>query len=620
MELPCRNAGDILIKPGELRDIRQRLLASGKGSDITSVIACAFDHRTRMLPFIGPDLRMAPAGPRAIGSSLVESGFEKTRIVLQQWNRNFRPSAMKLDGRVPDIFMVSAMSLHTACARDLIRDTLRIDAERRPLIIAGGSVCVYEPWQLWSNDPSDPYGPDIAVTGEEYVLLSLMERIMDARRGDEPLRQTLLRLRGEGLLNDIPGLIYPVGDGPVPDHLVDTGIQRLCGDLDQQAHPIHGYGLLEAPSKSTGLASKPLDKTLVKKKAPLGSIVMTLGCKFGCPYCPIPAYNQRQYRMKSGERIADEISRLYTTYGLRVHFGADDNFFNDAERTLSLCETLRETMIDGKPLRRRARIATEVTVHDTLKLADHMEDIRKAGVRALWLGVEDMSGNLVKKGQTADSTARAFKILRDNGIMPNPMLMHHDDQKLYTTGDQSGLLNQVNLLRKAGAVTVQVLMITPSRGSRLYEETYESGMVIKSAGGRNVAENMYDGNYVIASKEKRPWRKQLNLLLAYLFFYNVVRVTRHLIKLRRNKHLAWDAGAQFWGMWGLAYNIRRTLPWAVRLLLGKIRRHHKAPPTHLPLKSPDGDLASHDQSAHHELLQKQKARKHKEQQTAAAQA
>ncbi len=616
MELPCRNAGDILIKPGEMQGIRQRLLASGKGKDIATVIACAFDHRTRMLPFIGADLRMAPAGPRAIGSALVEAGFEKTRIVLQQWNRKFRPSAMKLDGRVPDIFMVSSMSLHTACARDLIRDAMRIDEAHRPLIIAGGSVCVYEPWELWSNDPSDPLGPDVAVTGEEYVLMCLMERLIETRRGDEPLRQTLLRIRRDGLLDDIPGLVYPVGDGPVPEHLVDTGIQRLCGDLDQQAHPIHGYGLLEAPSKSTGLASQPLEASRVKKLTPLSSLVMTLGCKFGCPYCPIPAYNQKQYRMKSGERIADEISRLYTTYGLRVHFGADDNFFNDAERTLSLCETLRETMIDGKPLRRRARIATEVTVHDTLKLADHMEDIRKAGVRALWLGVEDMSGNLVKKGQTADSTARAFKILRDNGIMPNPMLMHHDGQKLYTTADQSGLLNQVNLLRKAGAVTVQVLMITPSRGSRLYEETFESGMVLKSAGGREVTANMYDGNYVIASKEKRPWRKQINLLLAYVFFYNFVRVTRHLIKLRRNKHLAWDAGAQFWGMWGSLFNIRRTFPWAIRLLLGKIRRHDKAPPTRLPMKSPDGDLASHDQSGHHELLKKEKA----SQQPAATQA
>ena len=61
-----------------------------------------------MLPFIFADTRMAPAGVRAIGSAMADSGFDKTRIVLQQWNRSFRPSQMKLDGRMPDLFMVSA--------------------------------------------------------------------------------------------------------------------------------------------------------------------------------------------------------------------------------------------------------------------------------------------------------------------------------------------------------------------------------------------------------------------------------------------------------------------------------------------------------------------------------
>jgi hypothetical protein len=33
---------------------------------------------------------------------------------------------------------------------------------------------------------------------------------------------------------------------------------------------------------------------------------------------------------------------------------------------------------------------------------------------------------------------------------------------------------------------------------------------------------MYDGNHVIASTHRRPWRKQLNLLAGYLYFYNPV--------------------------------------------------------------------------------------------------
>src|SRR5882762_5801618 len=110
MELPRRARGDELLRAGEMIHLRERLRLIAPKHDLVTVIACAFDHRTRMLPFIYADTRMAPAGVRAIGSALVDVGFEKTRIVLQQWNRNFRPSRMQLDGRIPDLFMVSSMS------------------------------------------------------------------------------------------------------------------------------------------------------------------------------------------------------------------------------------------------------------------------------------------------------------------------------------------------------------------------------------------------------------------------------------------------------------------------------------------------------------------------------
>ena len=81
MELPRRARGDELLRPGALLDLRQRLKRAARGHDLSSVIACAFDHRTRMLPFIYADMRMVPAGVRAIGAALADVGFAKTRIV-----------------------------------------------------------------------------------------------------------------------------------------------------------------------------------------------------------------------------------------------------------------------------------------------------------------------------------------------------------------------------------------------------------------------------------------------------------------------------------------------------------------------------------------------------------
>jgi len=594
MELPRRARGDERLRPGEFTALRQRLRSVAPRHPVSTVIACAFDHRTRMLPFAYADTRMAPAGVRGIASAMVDAGFDRTRIVLQQWNRNFRPSQMRLDGRVPDLFMVSSMQLHSAACEELIRDACRIDRGSRPLILAGGPKAVYEPWDVFGSDPRDPWGADVAVTGEEYVLLHLLEVVLSTRANAESLRSAFVRARDGGALDDIPGLVYPrTGRTGVAEELVDTGVQRLLGDLDELAHPVLGYRLLEPPSGGPTLSARALPAERIRKLTPIGSLVLTYGCKFACPYCPIPAYNQRQYRVKSGPRIADEFTRLYEEYGIRRYFGADDNFFNDKARTLEIIDTLARTEIGGAPIRKKVRWGTEVTVHDTLKLRDELRTVRTAGVRSLWLGVEDMTATLVKKGQSVDNTLEAFQLLQRHGIAPMPMMMHHDEQPLVSRGPRPyGLLNQIRLLRKAGAVSMQVLMLVPATGSKLFAGTYTSGMAYESVGGRPVEEHMLGGNYVVASQHPKPWRKQLNILVGYLYFYNPLRFLVALVRPKSRLYLA-DALWQLFGMWGLAQTVRRTFGWTLRLRWGRIRRRSAPPMSRIPMRAADGRAADH---------------------------
>ena len=626
MELPRRDRGDELLRAGELTRIRLRLRNLAPSHDLTTVIACAFDHRTRMLPFIYADLKMVPAGVRAIGSAMADVGFHKTRIVLQQWNTNFRPSEMRLDGRIPDLFMVSSMHLHAARGHALIRDACRIDSAKRPLIIAGGPKVIYEPWDVFSADPEDPCGADVAVTGEEYVLLSLLEVLLSIRADKESMRSAFIRARDSGALDAIPGLVYArTNREGVAEELVDTGIQRLLGDLDELPHPALGYQLLEPPSAGSTLSPRALGAGEVRKHCRVGSLIITLGCKFGCHYCPIPAYNQRQHRTKSGERVSDEMDRIFREYRIRFFFAADDNLFNDKQRALDIAQTLARKVDAGSRPHCKIRWGSEATVHDTLRMKDHLSTVRKAGLWALWMGVEDMTGSLVNKGQSAGKTIEAFRRLRENGIFPIPMLMHHDSQPLCTWKSNSGLLNQVRLLRKAGAVFMQVLMLTPSPGSKLYEDTYTSGFTYKSVNGMAVEPHVVDGNRVVASRHPRPWIKQMNLLAAYIYFFNPLRLLAALVrpktkipladvetsplvvgerqpsvwgKFRRRArrklraHLG-DAAVQVFGMWGLAYTIPRSLYWCWHLMRGNIERHTKAPTSSIPMRSPEGGPASH---------------------------
>jgi hypothetical protein len=174
-----------------------------------------------------------------------------------------------------------------------------------------------------------------------------------------------------------------------------------------------------------------------------------------------------------------------------------------------------------------------------------------------------------------------------------PMMMHHDEQPLVSFGPKPyGLLNQVRLLRKAGAVSMQVLMLVPATGSKLFVGTYTSGMAYDRVGGRQVEEHMLGGNYVIASHHPKPWRKQINILIAYACFYNPLNFLLSLVRPKTKLYFA-DATWQLLGMWGLTQMVRRTFGWILRLRFGKIRRRVAPPMNRIPMWAVDGSCASH---------------------------
>ena len=118
-------------------------------------------------------------------------------------------------------------------------------------------------------------------------------------------------------------------------------------------------------------------------------------------------------------------------------------------------------------------------------------------------------------------------------------------------------------------------------GSKTYEEVFESGTAFESVSGRPVEPYMTDGNYVIASRAPKPWRKQAGILLAYLYFYNPLRFLAAVVR-PKNKLYLMDAGVQLTGMMGLVRTARRTLGWLVRLWRGPIKRARRVPTSPIP--------------------------------------
>jgi hypothetical protein len=396
--------------------------------------------------------------------------------------------------------------------------------------------------------------------------------VLENRAAGEHPRPAFERARRSGALDAIPGLVYLSPDAPPGEPLaISTGVQRLLRDLDEMPMPDAGYRLLEPPHRGEGLATRPCAPRRVGRLSTIASVISTQGCKFNCSYCPIPAVNQRTWRHKSPQRLAAEIRHIHENFGIQSFFGTDDNFFNDRDTVINLMTELARTRTQGQPLSRRIRFFTEATQFDVHKNRDLLPLARAGGLRAIWFGIEDITAELVNKGQTAGKTAELFALLQKIGIEPMTMMIHSDPQPLRSRrGDLSGLLNQARYLFDQGAVSYQCTYLGPAVGTRDFEPAAKAGVIYRRVGAREIPQAFQDGNHVVASKHPRPWERQMNLLRAYASFYNPWNMLRSLGKAHRSTVGRKRVLFQLAGHVGLAMTIPKLLAWSRRLKRGPI--------------------------------------------------
>ena len=136
-----------------------------------------------------------------------------------------------------------------------------------------------------------------------------------------------------------------------------------------------------------------------------------------------------------------------------------------------------------------------------------------------------------------------------------------------------------------GSVSVQVTILTPSVGSKGYEEPYEKGLVIEEAAGQKLEDHHYDGNRCIATEDPHPWRKQVNIYLSYASFYNPLNFVRSVANW---KDPLWSERVlyQTYGMLGLARSLARSWNWLMSLQGGPITRMAGVPQCKLEMVPP----------------------------------
>lgn len=103
------------------------------------------------------------------------------------------------------------------------------------------------------------------------------------------------------------------------------------------------------------------------------------GCPFGCTFCCASGLWNRTYRLKSAERIVDEIRYYYETFGIRSFSFSHDAFTVNRNLVLRVCDALIQSgmTITWKCTTRVNCIDEELILR-----------MKEAGMRAIELGVE----------------------------------------------------------------------------------------------------------------------------------------------------------------------------------------------------------------------------------------
>jgi anaerobic magnesium-protoporphyrin IX monomethyl ester cyclase len=213
--------------------------------------------------------------------------------------------------------------------------------------------------------------------------------------GEETIVELAEALRNNKDWHNIRGIVYK-SDG----HIKYNPPRPLIFNLDT----------LPFPSRDT----LPF---LLEKKKETGVVSMSggRGCYMSCGFCSIKAFYSvpegLSWRLRSNEKIVDEMECLVQNYGIKEILFVDDIFVGPGEKNMKRILQLADGIT-----RRNLRVILSISERaDNIIKVDLFKRLREVGLRQILLGVESGSQeilNYLNKGITPRQIEKAMEILQ----------------------------------------------------------------------------------------------------------------------------------------------------------------------------------------------------------------
>ncbi len=141
------------------------------------------------------------------------------------------------------------------------------------------------------------------------------------------------------------------------------------------------------------------------------AIVTKRGCAFNCTYCPYSSLEGKRYRLKSPQRVVDEIEHIYSVRPPKMVSFCDNNFNVPNQHAQAICQEIIDRKLD---------ITWGTGTIKPLKVTDNVIQLfKESGCSYLSLSVESASTRMLKRmqrGCTVEHIKQALTSLSQSDI------------------------------------------------------------------------------------------------------------------------------------------------------------------------------------------------------------
>ncbi|UCB52690.1 MAG: radical SAM protein [Candidatus Zixiibacteriota bacterium] len=247
-------------------------------------------------------------------------------------------------------------------------------------------------------------------------------------------------------------------------------------------------------------------------------VLSSRGCPFDCTFCSVTKMFGHKYRVRSPEKVLEDIRYYHRLYPKAWMFFYDDNFAADKKRTKRLLRLMVENDMIF-PWTAQSRL-------DVVKDRELLQLMHRAGCKVLYIGLESVNPQTLleyKKRQTVDEMGEAIKILHQYKIKTHGMFVLGGEQD-----DRETVMQTVRSAIKWKIDTAQMVILTPLPGTPLYDKLVSENRVT------SFDWSQYDGHHVVYKPNKMSvWELQFGVMLeAMPKFYSLWQVIKAGVRFK----------------------------------------------------------------------------------------